>query len=73
MDNFNEAKALKPYLRFDIGDVVFLKSDLEKACPMVIVGVIAMDDDVDYAVTWTNSQRTQERAMFPDKALANDA
>lgn len=67
-----EAKAIKPHLRFDIGDVVYLKSDLKKKCPMTIMGFITMDDDFDYSASWMNSQRVQERSLFHDKSLTNE-
>jgi uncharacterized protein YodC (DUF2158 family) len=67
-----EAKAIKPHLKFDIGDVVFLKSDTKKTCPMTITGFIIMDDDNDYVLSWMNSQKVQEKSFFPDRALTNE-
>ncbi|HPT21942.1 MAG TPA: hypothetical protein PLR88_08365 [Bacteroidales bacterium] len=72
MDNVNDARAIKPHLRFDIGDIVYLKSDLKKKCPMTVMGFITMDDYFDYSVSWMNSQRVQERSLFHDKSLTNE-
>lgn len=58
---------LKPYLRFNVGDLVCLTSDIEKKTPMNIVGVLYGDDD--YICVWLNSQKTPERKCFPDGVL----
>jgi len=69
MDNFDEAKAIKPYLRFRVGAVVYLTSDTKKRCPMSVTNYLVSDDHVDYALRWTNSQNTMEVDFLPDSAL----
>lgn len=68
MDNF-EALALKPYLRFVIGDVVYLKSDAFRKTPMTVMRFITYDDYEDYKVSWTTSQSTVDSEYFADETL----
>ena len=69
MDKFEEAKALKPHLRFRIGTVVYLTGDLARKCPMTISNFLENDDHVDYCVRWPNSQNTMEIDMVADETL----
>lgn len=63
------ARGFKPFLRFDYGDVVYLKSDIKKKWPMTIWAIIWDQDDPDYIATWLNSQGTKEQSGFLDKML----
>jgi len=68
MDNF-EAKAIKPYLRFIIGDVVYLKSDMKRKNPMTITRYVLFEDETDYNLQWPNSQNTINSDTFADETL----
>ena len=68
MDNF-EAKAIKPYLRFIIGDVVYLKSDMKRKTPMTVTRYVLFEDESDYNLRWTTSQSTIDSDIFADEAL----
>ena len=63
------ARGFKSFLRFDYGDVVYLKSDKKKKWPMVISVIIWDDHNLDYLATWISSQGTKEQADFFDKML----
>ncbi len=63
------AQQFKRKLRFDLGDTVYLKSDIKKKCPMTIAKILIFDDDDDYVLTWATSQKTIERQSFPDQIL----
>jgi hypothetical protein len=63
------ARDYKSYLRFDLGDTVYLKSDLKKKCPMTVVAIFWDYPDADYRVNWMTSQKTVESATFFDKVL----
>lgn len=68
MDNF-EAKAIKPYIRFIIGDVVYLKSDIKRKTPMTITRYVLFEDETDYNLRWTTSQSTIDSDTFADETL----
>lgn len=63
------AKMFKPNLRYDIGDVVYLTSDIKKKCPMTIEAVFGDYQEADYRCIWLNSQRIAEKDTFFDKML----
>lgn len=63
------ARGFKPFLRWDYGDVVYIKSDWKKKNPMVIYEIVWAFNDIDYRLTWLNSQGTKEHASFLDKML----
>jgi len=63
------ARKFKPKLRFDIGAVVYLNSDLKKKCPLVICKIFPTDDDYDYLCEWSTSQKEINRDFFFDKVL----
>lgn len=67
--DINEARIYKPWLRFQIGDSVFLKSDLKRKCCITISLILPFDDEVDYRGEWMNSQKVREVACFNDKVL----
>lgn len=60
----------KPYLRFDIGDVVYLNSDLERKNPMTIIGLLDITFPEDYSVAWmpANGEELQ-KDILPDVIL----
>lgn len=63
------AKKFKKHLRFDVGDIVFLKSDVNKKCPMTVSQFELFDSDKDYYCTWTTSQMNVDCRSFKDKTL----
>jgi hypothetical protein len=63
------AKNFKKYLRFDVGDIVYLKSDIKKRCPMQVKKILILDDDDDYTCIWATAQKNIERGFFTDKLL----
>lgn len=67
MDEFDQ-DSLK-VLRFGVGSVVYLKSDIKQKCPMTVTQVITNDSYFDYSLRWLNSQKTLERDCFLDEAL----
>jgi len=63
------ARKFKKKLRFDSGQIVYLLSDVKKKCPMVIEKFWLHEDDFDYVVIWTTSQKELKVGMFLDKIL----
>lgn len=63
------AKRFKKHLRFEIGEIVYLKSDLKKKCPMVISLFETEERKWDYQCEWMNSQYKREYGSFLDKVL----
>ncbi len=65
-----EKKTYKPFLKFQIGDVVFIKSDIDKKYPMLIKDYDLDDNNCsDYFVTWMNSQGKAEHESYPEECL----
>lgn len=64
-----EARALKPHLRFNIGDVVFLNSDTARLCPLTVSRYVLFEDETDYLVQWVNSFGGLGNDSFADQAL----
>jgi uncharacterized protein YodC (DUF2158 family) len=67
--DLNEAQIFKPWLRFGVGEVVHLKSDLKRRTPITIALIIFDSDEIDYRCTWMSAQKTQEIACFHDLLL----
>lgn len=67
----NAAKILKPHLRFEVGDLVFFKSDPERTFPLVILSVFSMEDDFDYIIARPPAKKNREAETFyiSDKCL----
>lgn len=63
------AKGIKKHLRFDVGQIVYMKSDLKKKCPMTVAKILIFDEDNDYSCEWTTSQKNIETRSFVDKML----
>lgn len=63
------AKCFKKYLRFDLGEIVFIKSDKKKKVPMTVTKILMLDEEEDYVVSWLSSQKTIERDFLSDKTL----
>lgn len=59
----------KKYLRFEIGTIVYLKSDIKRKCSMVVSTICFNDTDSDYVCSYTTSQKEVKRAFFKDKEL----
>lgn len=68
-ESLEYARQFKKKLRFEPGQIVYLKSDLQFKCPMVIIRFIIHDDWGDYVCQWSTSQRAIETNFFWDKAL----
>lgn len=67
--DINEAKIYKPWLRFEIGTVVYLKSDLKRKTPLTITFLLYDSDQFDYRTSHLNSQKVEEICCFLDKVL----
>jgi len=63
------AKQFKHYLRFDLGDVVFHKSDWSKKTPMTIDAIFPYAENYDYRIQWLTSWKNMERATCLDRSL----
>lgn len=70
-DHIAELKAVeKPFLKYNIGDIVFLVTDQQKSTPMLIVDFEL--DDVncnDYYCKWLNAKGETEAEAFPEECL----
>lgn len=66
---FESAKKIKSYLRFQIGVVVYLKSDIKRKCPLVISDYYLDSNNEDYHVWWTTTQKTMDSISVRDKML----
>jgi len=64
----SEIRIFKPELRFNIGDVVYLKSDVKRKTPMTIVNYDP-DDVCDYVLKYLTSQKMLETSYLADAAL----
>ncbi|MEI7523883.1 MAG: hypothetical protein WCJ95_06120 [Mariniphaga sp.] len=69
--DLKSAKYHKKWLRFDLGEIVYLKSDSNKKCPMVISKILILDEDYDYLCEWATSQKDINSRTFIDKILSN--
>lgn len=74
MDEIDEhslewAKKFKKKLRFDIGDVVYLKSDESKKCPMTVTRIEIFEQSYDYNCFWLKTNKSFLEADFLDKLL----
>lgn len=65
------AKILKPYLRFDIGDLVFFRGDLEKKEPFTVISIFPSDESHDYILYKSPTKKGREgtRLFVKDKCL----
>ncbi|MBW6536614.1 MAG: hypothetical protein K0B11_16510 [Mariniphaga sp.] len=60
----------KPFLKYKIGQTVFLKTDTEHMYPMMIVNYELDDYNCnDYEVRWLNGQSKPEYESFPQECL----
>lgn len=70
-DHISDLKAVyKPFLKYSIGDTLFLVTDQEKKTPMLVTAFEL--DDVncnDYFVTWMNAKGEIESEGFPEECL----
>ena len=63
-------KIQKPGLKYQLGDLVYLKSDLEENYAMTITNFQLEDYNcTDYQTEWLNSQGTKQRDNFPEECL----
>ena len=58
------AKQFKPYLCFDLGDVVFHKSDRSKKTPMTIDEIFPFAESCDYRIHRLSSHKNRESTWF---------
>lgn len=65
----NEARKYKPWIRFEIGSICYLKSDLKRKCPLTITLLLYDSDEFDYRCSWMNSQKVEQISCFHDKVL----
>ena len=65
------ALKFKKHLRFDVGSIVYLRSDITQNMPMVVKGFHLFDTDDDYVCTWLNSNKEIRNESFNDKILFN--
>lgn len=63
------ARGFKKKLRFDIGDVVYLNSDVSKKCPITIMRIEVFDTAYDYDGSWIKSSKNIDNGLFLDKTL----
>lgn len=63
------ARYFKRYLQFEIGSVVFLRSDSKRKCPMTVSAICTTNADADYVCSYTTSQRDVKRAFFKNREL----
>ena len=63
------ALKFKKFLRWDIGEIVYLKSDFDKKCPMVISGFNLFAGEYDYACVWSMPGKEIQSSTFLDKIL----
>lgn len=63
-----EAHAVKNHLRFVIGDIVYLNSDVGKTLPMTITRYVLYEDETDYTVNFS-SVLGMEIRYLSDKVL----
>lgn len=68
--DLNEARIYKPFLNFEIGSIVYLKSDLKRKCPLTITLLLYDSDQFDYRTSHLNSQKVEEICCFLDKVLS---
>lgn len=65
-------KKFKKYLRFDVGQLVYLKTDLKKKCPMVVVRILNFNlIEDDYQCQWITTQKELKTETFIDKTLTD--
>lgn len=67
--HLNEARIYKPYLQYEIGTIVYLKSDIKRKCPLTITFLLYDSDQFDYRTSHLNSQKVEETCCFLDKTL----
>ena len=63
------ARKFKKYLRFDVGNVVYLASDLKKTCPMTIEKIFPESEDEDYRAIYQKSAKNISNICLIDKSL----
>ncbi len=63
-------KRTKPYLRFSVGDTVFLKSDKEQKNPMTVKSLLDITyEEEDYVLAFWNTKGDLEKDLLPDSIL----
>ncbi len=66
----DELQAFKPFLKYQLGDVVFLVTDEKKEWPMMICGFDTNEDyPTDYFCTWLNAKGEKETESYPEECL----
>jgi len=67
--DLNTARIYKPWLRFEVGITVYLKSDLKRKTPLTITLLLYDSDQFDYRTSHFNSQKVEETGCFLDATL----
>jgi hypothetical protein len=63
------ARKFKKYLSFDVGEIVYLKSDIKKACPMTIEKIFSQSEYEDYSAIYQKSAKNISQICLIDKTL----
>jgi len=63
------AKCFKKNLRFEVGQLVYLRSDNLRKNPMVIYGYDLFNNTQDYWCMWISKKHQQETMGYLDKIL----
>lgn len=59
--------------KYQLGDVVYLKNDLELNFPMIVIDYIPDESRCsDYLVSWMNKHGNQETSSFPEECLVQN-
>lgn len=61
--------ALRPKLKYRIGDIVYHKSDSKKKNPMVIFDYWLTDTEFDYFIEWLDSKKMRQSGYFKENVL----
>ena len=65
-----EKQTFKPFLKYDIGQVVYLNSDIGRKTPLLIVNFELDEDECnDYVCQWMNVLGKSEADTFPEECL----
>jgi hypothetical protein len=65
----SDIRIWKPDLRFKIGDIVYLRSDIKRKTPMTITNYDDPGDVSDYVLKYLTSQKVMETIFLADSAL----
>lgn len=74
MNDFEIARVLKPHLKFNVGELVYLKSDRERTFPFVVLSIFTIDENWDYKIARppANRKNDVECLYVNDKCLIGE-